>query len=592
MGPTYTTTVDLSEKDGKLVTNSISGTSTSTTATSFSDNPLSTVVAVSFLSGPKGEKGDTGEQGLKGDTGATGAKGDTGATGPTGPAGTAATVSVGSVTTGSPGSSASVSNAGTSSAAILNFTIPRGDTGATGSNGTNGTNGTAATIAVGTVTTGAAGSSATITNSGTSSAAVFDFTIPRGDTGASGSGTGDVVGPSSSTNNHVVMFNGTTGKLIKDSGLTLSGTNTGDQDLSGKVTANGAITGATKTKITYDAKGLVTSGTDATTADIADSTNKRYVTDAQQTVLSNTSGTNSGDNATNSQYSGLAASKANDSAVVHNTGNESVAGSKTFSDYAIFSNGMSLNNTIIDTLGTPIASNHAATKGYVDGSGLLIARSMPVHSWDYHLAGVSTANFATTLISSGTAAYVNTLSAHPGYMTITSSTTANSGVYSYLFNVTALKHIEGGEVYECIFQPKVASNTNTTIRFGLLDSTTSSDAVDGCYFELAAGTLALIGKTSSNSTRTSSSTIATLTVNTWYRGRIEVNAAATSVTFYLYDGTSTLLGSQSVTTNIPTASGREFGTGFIATNSGTTATLLAWLDYQAVQFGATSPYAR
>lgn len=79
--------------------------------------------------------------------------------------------------------------------------------------------------------------------------------------------------------------------------------------LDGKVDENAAITGATKTKITYDAKGLVTSGADATTADIADSTNKRYVTDAQATVIGNTSGTNTGDNATNSQYSGLAASK-------------------------------------------------------------------------------------------------------------------------------------------------------------------------------------------------------------------------------------------------------------------------------------------
>ena len=60
------------------------------------------------------------------------------------------------------------------------------------------------------------------------------------------------------------------------------------------VVANSAITGATKTKITYDAKGLVTAGADATTADIADSTNKRYVTDAQSTVIGNTSGTNSG----------------------------------------------------------------------------------------------------------------------------------------------------------------------------------------------------------------------------------------------------------------------------------------------------------
>jgi len=36
-----------------------------------------------------------------------------------------------------------------------------------------------------------------------------------------------------------------------------------------------------------------------TTANITDSSNKRFITDAQQTVLSNTSGTNTGDNATN-----------------------------------------------------------------------------------------------------------------------------------------------------------------------------------------------------------------------------------------------------------------------------------------------------
>jgi len=91
---------------------------------------------------------------------------------------------------------------------------------------------------------------------------------------------------------------------------TLNGVTSAIQtQLDGKVDENAAITGATKTKITYDAKGLVTAGADATTADIADSSNKRYVTDAQLTVIGNTSGTNTGDNATNSQYSGLAASK-------------------------------------------------------------------------------------------------------------------------------------------------------------------------------------------------------------------------------------------------------------------------------------------
>lgn len=75
--------------------------------------------------------------------------------------------------------------------------------------------------------------------------------------------------------------------------------------LNTKVTSNSVIVGATKTKVTYDTKGLITAGADATTADIADSTNRRYVTDAQQTVIGNTSGTNTGDNAVNSLYSGL-----------------------------------------------------------------------------------------------------------------------------------------------------------------------------------------------------------------------------------------------------------------------------------------------
>ena len=62
------------------------------------------------------------------------------------------------------------------------------------------------------------------------------------------------------------------------------------------VAANASITGATKTKITYDANGLVTAGANATTADIAPSTDRNYVTDAQKSgVLSNTTGTNTGD---------------------------------------------------------------------------------------------------------------------------------------------------------------------------------------------------------------------------------------------------------------------------------------------------------
>ena len=64
---------------------------------------------------------------------------------------------------------------------------------ATGVPGPQGLPGEAATIAVGTTTTGGAGTNASVTNVGTSSAATFNFTIPRGDKGDKGDtgNTGD-----------------------------------------------------------------------------------------------------------------------------------------------------------------------------------------------------------------------------------------------------------------------------------------------------------------------------------------------------------------------------------------------------------------
>ena len=65
--------------------------------------------------------------------------------------------------------------------------------------------------------------------------------------------------------------------------------------LNNKVDKNLSITWATKTKITYDSKGLVVSWEDATTADIADSINKRYVTDADLIDIWNLSWINTWD---------------------------------------------------------------------------------------------------------------------------------------------------------------------------------------------------------------------------------------------------------------------------------------------------------
>lgn len=87
----------------------------------------------------KGAKGDKGD---KGDAGSAGAKGDKG------DAGAAATVTVGTVTTGAAGSEASVTNSGTASAAVLDFVIPRG------AKGDKGDAGSAADYIVQTGTTG------------------------------------------------------------------------------------------------------------------------------------------------------------------------------------------------------------------------------------------------------------------------------------------------------------------------------------------------------------------------------------------------------------------------------------------------------
>ena len=168
---------------------------------------------------------------VTGPAGPQGPQGKTGQQGPTGAAGKAATIKIGKVTTGEEGSSAKVTNSGTENAAVLDITIPcgatgpqgpkgatgatgpqgpagekgatgpagptgpqgkqgiqgpKGATGATGPQGPKGATGAAARLKVGPVTTGEAGREASVTNAGTASAAVLNFTIPRGATGATG----------------------------------------------------------------------------------------------------------------------------------------------------------------------------------------------------------------------------------------------------------------------------------------------------------------------------------------------------------------------------------------------------------------------
>lgn len=109
--------------------------------------------------GPQGPRGPQGVQGNKGD------KGDTGE------------LSIGTVTTGDAGSQASVVNVGTSTDAILDFVIPRGDQGI---QGIQGIQGPPNELAIGTVEKGD-NASATITGSYPDQK--LNLVLPKGDRG-------------------------------------------------------------------------------------------------------------------------------------------------------------------------------------------------------------------------------------------------------------------------------------------------------------------------------------------------------------------------------------------------------------------------
>ena len=147
-------------------------------------------------------QGADGAAGPVGATGPGGATGPQGAAGPVGPQGATGVAGLNFRGVWTAGSGYAVSDAVTYGGATYlaqapnHGVVPDTDPSswavlaAAGGAGPTGAAGAGATIQVGTVTTGAAGSSAAVTNTGTSSAAVLNFTIPQGAAGSGGGGSG------------------------------------------------------------------------------------------------------------------------------------------------------------------------------------------------------------------------------------------------------------------------------------------------------------------------------------------------------------------------------------------------------------------
>jgi hypothetical protein len=194
------------------------------------------------LTGPTGAQGSAGPQGLPGvagQAGAQGVPGTTGAQGLQGPAGVAGPTGAPGATgaTGAPGAiglnfrgtwntvthyavNDAVTFAGSTYLSQTQNTNLEPDMfpsdwtviAEAGALGLTGPAGTAATLTIGSVMTLPAGASATVTNSGTSQAAVLNFGLPQGATGAPGSGGGSGGGTASGSfaaMYHPVSFNTT-----------------------------------------------------------------------------------------------------------------------------------------------------------------------------------------------------------------------------------------------------------------------------------------------------------------------------------------------------------------------------------------------
>lgn len=177
-----------------------------------------------------------------------------------GDTGTAATATAGTTTTLAAGESATVTNVGTTSAAVFNFAIPQGIQGLTGADGDDGA---AATIAVGTVTTVANNVPASVTNVGTSAAAIFNFEIPKG---LDGEGSGDVIAPATNTDSYIPQWDGANSKTLKDglavpagglAGLTALGDKTDKTTLTTKGDIYAASAASTPARVGVGTNGQV-----------------------------------------------------------------------------------------------------------------------------------------------------------------------------------------------------------------------------------------------------------------------------------------------------------------------------------------------
>lgn len=179
-------------------------------------------------------------------------------------------------------------------------------------------------------------------------------------------------------------------------------------------------------------------------------------------------------------------------------------------------------------------------------------------------------------IGAGTQVGVSGNANHPGVVALRDSTTANGGFA--IGTNSSMILLAGGERAVFIFQDRNTTTRATAfIRMGFQDSLTSVAPTDGAYIQIQGGVLR--GFCRNNTVESITASSFTVVQNTWYAAIIQV-ISTSLVRFSVLAENGQPLWTAELTTNIPTASGRETGFGTLVWETTTDAPAdIEWLDY-------------
>lgn len=280
----------------------------------------------------------------------------------------------------------------------------------------------------------------------------------------------------------------------------------------------------TSLKTAYD---TVVSGYNALIA-----TGQRLITSAEINIIANTSGINSGDNATNTQYSGLATAKedvSNKTNVI--LGNETSStlypSIKALIDYYTVARVQAL-------AFTPLVDGDTWYVNAFTNSG---TQGIPFLTANALLSGT---------INAPSEARVLFLNGH----CLRSSATLNSGYRYYGGNFISGQNSYQNYYQDLFFMMPSVNVSTRLIRFGFKDGSVHPASVGNGYW-IEIDNLTLSAKSTFNNSTTTASTTFTLSQMQMYRMAISVNSTRTSITYTLFTfGGTTPVWTETITTNL------------------------------------------